>query len=62
MQVNKPVDDVTRPEAAQPPRLHASELDPHRIDEIRNRILAGAYQTNEMAEQVARAILRSGDL
>jgi len=39
-----------------------ASLDPRRIDEIRSKILAGAYHTNEMADQVARAILRSGDL
>jgi hypothetical protein len=37
-------------------------LDPRRADEIRTRVLSGAYNSVEMADQVARSILRSGDL
>lgn len=41
---------------------NAEGLDPRRADEIRTRILSGAYNSVEMADQVARSILRSGDL
>lgn len=37
-------------------------LDSRRVDEIRARVLSGAYNSVEMADQVARSILRSGDL
>lgn len=40
----------------------AKGLDPRRADEIRTRILSGAYNSVEMASQVAQSILRSGDL
>ena len=40
----------------------ASSLDPQRVDQIRSRILSGAYSSLEMADQVARAVIRSGDL
>ena len=33
-----------------------------RLTDIRARVLSGAYHSLEMAEQVARAILRSGDV
>lgn len=37
-------------------------LDPHRVDQIRSSILSGAYNSLDMADQVARAVIRSGDL
>ncbi|MEO9225463.1 MAG: hypothetical protein ABI328_03710 [Gemmatimonadaceae bacterium] len=37
-------------------------LDPQRADSIRSSILSGAYNSLEMADQVARAVIRSGDL
>lgn len=40
----------------------ASSLDPARADQIRSKILSGAYNSLEMADQVARAVIRSGDL
>jgi hypothetical protein len=40
----------------------AGALNPRRADEIRSRVLSGAYNSVEMADQVARSILRSGDL
>ncbi|HEY5087613.1 MAG TPA: hypothetical protein VII66_09680 [Gemmatimonadaceae bacterium] len=40
----------------------ASSLDPTRADQIRSSILSGAYNSLESADQVARAVLRSGDL
>lgn len=40
----------------------AGSLDSRRADEIRARVLSGAYNSVEMADQVARSILRSGDL
>ena len=40
----------------------ASALDPHRVEQIRARILSGAYNSLEMADQIARAVIRSGDL
>lgn len=40
----------------------ASPLDPSRADQIRSNILAGAYNSLGMADQVARAVIRSGDL
>lgn len=39
-----------------------TELTPERIEEIRSRIEAGAYDAPEMVESVVRAILDSGDL
>jgi hypothetical protein len=39
-----------------------SSLDPRRADHIRSSILSGAYNSLEMADQVARAVIRSGDL
>lgn len=40
----------------------ASSLDPSRADQIRSSVLSGAYNSLEMADQVARAVIRSGDL
>ncbi|MEO6865371.1 MAG: hypothetical protein ABI229_07965 [Gemmatimonadaceae bacterium] len=40
----------------------ASSLDPRRADQIRSSILSGAYNSLEMADQVARSVIRSGDL
>lgn len=39
-----------------------STLDPQRAEEIRTRILSGAYNSLSMAHQVAQSILKSGDL
>ena len=39
-----------------------SPLDPSRADQIRSSILSGAYNSLEMADQVARAVIRSSDL
>jgi anti-sigma28 factor (negative regulator of flagellin synthesis) len=39
-----------------------ASLDPKRADQIRSSILSGAYNSLEMADQVARAVIRSGDL
>ena len=39
-----------------------TSLDPQRADQIRSNILSGAYNTLGTADQVARAIVRSGDL
>lgn len=40
----------------------APSLDPTRVDQIRSNILSGAYNSLGMADQVARAVIRSGDL
>jgi negative regulator of flagellin synthesis FlgM len=40
----------------------AVELDPRRTDELRSKILSGAFNSLEMADQVARAMIRSGDI
>lgn len=40
----------------------AARLDSRRTDEIRSRILSGAYNSLDMADNVARSIMRSGDL
>ncbi len=40
----------------------AATLDPQRVDQIRSNILSGAYNSLEMADQVARSVIRSGDL
>lgn len=37
-------------------------LTPERISEIRERILAGAYNSLEVVDQVARKMLASGDV
>ena len=39
-----------------------ASLDPKRADQIRSSILSGAYNSLEMADQVARAVIRSGDV
>ena len=39
-----------------------TDVDPTRAAELRAKIFEGAYNALGMAEQVARAILRSGDL
>lgn len=40
----------------------SSSLDPARADQIRGRVLSGAYDTLEVVDAVARRILDSGDL
>lgn len=45
-----------------PSETQASALDPRRASEIRSKILSGAYNSAQMADQVARAILGSGEL
>jgi hypothetical protein len=42
--------------------MRAPTLDQSRIDDIRGKILSGAYHSLATAEQIARHILRSGDL
>ena len=37
-------------------------LDPARADQIRGRVLSGAYDTLEVVDAVARRLLDSGDL
>lgn len=39
-----------------------SELTPERIDEVRQRILQGAYNQTDIINEVAKRIVRSGDL
>jgi hypothetical protein len=39
-----------------------SPLDSARADQIRSNVLSGAYNSLGMADQVARAVIRSGDL
>ncbi len=39
-----------------------SRLDSRRAGQIRSSMLSGAYNSVEMADQVARAVIRSGDL
>ena len=39
-----------------------AELSAERADQIRTRILEGAYNSLDMADEVARRILASGDL
>jgi anti-sigma28 factor (negative regulator of flagellin synthesis) len=40
----------------------SSSMDPSRVEQIRSNILAGAYNSLGMADKVARAVIRSGDL
>lgn len=61
----KPVksDSVRISDAAR--RLNAQQneaFDPERVAELRERVLAGAYNTLEVVDQVARRILSRGDL
>lgn len=44
------------------PAQKASSLDPARAEQIRSNILSGAYNSLGMADQVARAVIRSGDI
>jgi hypothetical protein len=39
----------------------ARELSPARVQELRQRVLSGAYNSTAVADQVARRILSSGD-
>jgi flagellar biosynthesis anti-sigma factor FlgM len=46
-------------------RLNAEQkdsLDPERVNELRQKVLAGAYNTLDVVDQVARRILTRGDL
>ncbi|MCU0625260.1 MAG: flagellar biosynthesis anti-sigma factor FlgM [Gemmatimonadaceae bacterium] len=43
-------------------RTERGELSAARVEEVRQRLLGGAYNSAEMAEQVARRILERGDL
>ncbi len=58
------ISDAGRALSADASAEHASEstLDPKQVDDIRAKILSGAYNSLEMAHNVARSILRSGDL
>jgi len=40
----------------------SSTLDAKRVDDIRSKILSGAYNSLSVAHSVAQSILRSGDL
>ena len=48
--------------AGSAPGGRTGELTSERVEEIRQRLLAGAYNSTQMAEQVAKRILESGDL
>ncbi len=46
-------------------RLNAEQkdsLDPERVNELRQKVLSGAYNTLDVVDQVARRILTRGDL
>lgn len=74
---SKPVSHVDRADRVQPSntgralaaqieeaqsRAADAELSPERTAEIRQRVLEGAYDSAEMVEEVARRILKSGDI
>ncbi len=40
----------------------ATTVEPSRAEQIRSNILSGAYNSLGMADQVARAVIRSGDI
>jgi anti-sigma28 factor (negative regulator of flagellin synthesis) len=40
----------------------SESLSPERVDQIRQRILKGAYNSTEIVDQVARRMLESGDI
>ena len=44
------------------PMHTVSSLDSRRADQIRSSILSDSYNSLEMADQIARAVIRSGDL
>jgi negative regulator of flagellin synthesis FlgM len=44
------------------PAQQSTGLDPARAEQIRGRILSGAYDTLEVVDAVARRLLDSGDL
>lgn len=59
----KPADSIRiSDEARALARGEAGETDASRIDQIRTRILEGAYDSLESVDQLARRILASGDL
>lgn len=54
--------DAGRSLAGRAEREQQSVLDPERVAELRNKVLAGAYTTLDVVDQVARRILSRGDL
>jgi negative regulator of flagellin synthesis FlgM len=40
----------------------AEALDPERVNELRQKVLSGAYNTLDVVDQVARRMLTRGDL
>lgn len=54
--------DAGRALAGGTTRAASGELSAERVEEVRQRLLAGAYNSTQMAEQVARRILESGDI
>lgn len=73
----RPAQEVTQAPAAKPVksdsvqisdearRLSAEQkdsVDPERVNELRQKVLSGAYNSLDMVDQVARRILTRGDL
>lgn len=75
--VQRPAQEVTQSPATRPVksdsvsispearRMNAEQreqLDPERVNELRTKVLTGAYNTLDVVDQVARRILTRGDL
>jgi flagellar biosynthesis anti-sigma factor FlgM len=75
--VQRPAQEITQAPAAKPVksdsvqisdearRLSAEQkesVDPERVNELRQKVLSGAYNSLDMVDQVARRILTRGDL
>jgi len=75
--VQRPAQEITQVPAAKPVksdsvqisdearRLSAEQkdsVDPERVNELRQKVLSGAYNSLDMVDQVARRILTRGDL
>jgi len=62
LEFRRPTPDAVSGDAEQTPALYLTRAEgENRLATIRARVLAGAYDSLDMAEQVARAILRGGD-
>ena len=75
--IQRPAQEISQAPAAKPVksdsvqisdearRLNAEQkdsFDPERVNELRQKVLSGAYNTLDVVDQVARRILTRGDL
>lgn len=56
------ISDAGRSLAGRAAKHASQELDAERVTELRTKVMAGAYNTLDVVDQVARRILTRGDL